>query len=155
MKAMNDEKCLIPYPKADPNAPYYVTTHDNARVGGILKSTSKFAAVSAYLQAATMTSDVILDEYYHVALKYKFVTDSDSKKMLDLAHDSICNPKWIVDSAILSVTNNSFTSSTLNPTNYTRVTADRTNMYSSTYQAATSRLKSALASYKAIFDGLN
>ena len=144
VKSMEDQKCLIPYPKLNISDPYYVFTHDNARVGGILKTTSKFEAVSAYLQAASMTSDKILDEYYNVALKYKNGTDFGSTKMLDIVYDSICNPKFIVDSAILSVTNNTFTTNNQHPTYYTRVTTDKTNTYSSTYTAATPRLRSAL-----------
>ena len=155
MKSMEDQKCLIPYPKLTASDPYYVFTHDNARVGGILKTTQNFEAISAYLQAASMTSDTILDEYYNVALKYKNGTDYGSTKMLDIVYDHICNPKWINDSAILSVTNNTFSNNNQHPTYYTRVTQDKTNTYASAYTAAQSRLTSALNSYKALFDALN
>ena len=74
--------------------------------------------------------------------------------MLDLVYDSICNPKWIVDTAILSTTNNAFASTEQNPTHHGRVTADKTNTYSSKYQSATSRLNEALKAYQATFNGL-
>ena len=152
---MEDEKCLVPYPKLSDSERYYVTTHDNARVGGILKTTSKFESVSAWLQASSMASDKVLDEYYNVALKYKNGTDFGSTKMLDIVYDHICDPKWIVDTAILGVTNNSFTNDSQRPTHHKRATQDQTNTYTSAYQAAVSRLKSALSSYQAIFDSLD
>ncbi len=154
MKGMEEQKCLIPYPKLDSKTPYYVFSHDNARVGGILKTTTKFEAVSAWVQASSVSSSKILDEYYNVALKYKNGVDYGSTKMLDLVYDSICNPKWIVDTAILSTTNNAFTSTEQNPTHYGRVTVDKTNTYSSKYQSATSRLNEALKAYQETFNGL-
>ena len=154
MKGMEDQKCLVPYPKLSEEDSYYVFTHDNARVGGILKTTLKFEAVSAWLQASSMVSDKILDEYYNVALKYKNGTDYGSTKMLDIVYDHICNPKWIVDSAILSVTNNSFTKEKERPTHFSRVTQDKTNTYSSTYNAAKNRLTEALKDYQEIFANL-
>lgn len=154
MKGMEKEKCLVPFPKLTVDDDYCVFTHDNARVGGILKSTGKFEAVSAWVQAASVSSTKILDEYYNVALKYKNGTDYGSTKMLDIVYDNIRNPKWIVDTAILEVTNNAFTETAQNPTAHNRVTADMTNQYSSKYQSAASRLQVALDSYKAIFSAL-
>ncbi len=154
MKNMEEQKCLIPYPKYSESDVYCVTTHDNARVGGILKTTSKFEAVSAWVQASTVSSAKVINEYYQVALKYKNGVDYGATKMLELVHDSIASPKWIVDTAILSTTNNFFTSNEQNPTHYSRVTTDKTNTYSSKYQSATSRLTGALKAYQAIFNGL-
>ena len=139
MKGMEDQKCLIPYPKLQAKDPYYVFTHDNARVGGILKTTSKFEEVSAWVQASSVSSSKILDEYYNVALKYKNGVDYGSTKMLDIVYDSICNPKYIVDGAILSVTNNSFKSDDDRPTHFSRATRDKANTYSSKYQSAPER----------------
>ena len=133
---------------------YYVVTHDNARVGGILKTTSKFEEVSAWVQAASVSSEKILNEYYNVALKFKNGADFGSTKMLDIVYDNIKNPKYIVDTAILATTNNSFTNNMQNPTHFTRITQDKTNTYSSTYQSATSRLKEALKTYQATFNAL-
>ena len=151
---MEKEKCLIPFPKLNESEDYYVFTHDNARVGGILKSTDKFEAVSAWVQAASVSSTKILDEYYNVALKYKNGTDYGSTKMLDIVYDHICNPKYIVDTAVLSVTNNSFQQGSQNPTSHGRVTEDTVNQYANKYQAASSRLDIALTEYKKIFNDL-
>lgn len=155
MKAMEEEKCLIPFPKLNASDEYYVFTHDNARVGGILKSTLKFEEVSAWVQAASVSSTKVLDEYYNVALKYKNGVDYGSTKMLDIVYDNIKNPKYIVDGAILTVTNNQFAKpEETNPTDHRRVTLDVTNTYSSKYQSAVNRLKSALDAYKKQFDAL-
>ncbi len=154
MKSMEEQKCFVPYPKLSASEEYYVFTHDNARVGGILKTTSKFEAVSAWVQASSVSSAKILDEYYNVALKYKNGVDYGSTKMLDIVYENIKNPKYIVDSAILGVTNNTFSSNEQNPVYHTLVTKDKTNTYSSKYQSATSRLNEALKAYRGIFDGL-
>ena len=154
LKAMEDEKCLIPYPKVTEKDEYYVFTHDNARVGAILKCTTKFEAVSAWVQASSVTSGKVLDEYYNTALKYKNSVDYGSTKMLDIVYENIKNPKYIVDTAILTVTNNAFMSDDQNPTHHDRVVEDKTNTYTSKYQSAYSRLEVALKSYKGIFADL-
>lgn len=153
LKGMEDLKCVIPYPKLKAEDPYYVFTHDNARVGGILRTTTRFEAVSAWVQAASVSSTKILDEYYNVALKFKESGEFGSATMLDVIYDSICNPKWIVDDAILTVTNNNI-EATDDPAGWQRVTADTSNTYSSKYSSQTEKLKTALASYQAMFNAL-
>ena len=153
MKGMEDLKCVIPYPKLYESDPYFVFTHDNARVGGILKTTQHFEAVSAWVQAASVSSTKVLDEYYNVALKFKESGEFGSATMLDIVYDSICNPKWIVDSAILTVTNNAIDTDKA-PTSHYRVTSDTTNMYVSKYNAQIEKMKSALSAYIATFNAL-
>ncbi len=153
---MEDDKCVIPYPKLTEDDRYYVTSHDNARVGGILINTAKFEATTAWCQAMSRTSTAVLDKYYNEALKFRYGTDRGTTKMLDIIYESICAPNWITASAICS-TNNIDTSGASAPLAfwYSGTSVPKTNTYISNYASIRSQLDRALIDFNAAFEKLD
>ena len=145
---MEDEKCVLPYPKYDPKTDdYYVTTHDCARVGGVLKVTQKFEETSAWLQAMALTSTDVLDEYYNAALKFKYGSNADTTKILDIIYDSICAPYWY---APINDASTNFTS----PLDSFTALGSETNNFTSNYASVKGILQSNLEDYVSRFNAL-
>ncbi len=155
---MEDDKCLIPYPKIVESDEYYVTTHDGARVGGILINCEgkRFTAVTAWLQAMALSSKDILDEYYNVALKFKYGTDLGTTKMLDVIYENIRAPYWITAYSISESISISWASAD-NPLGFWHNTTPVTssNIYVSKYAAIKSSLGRALSDFKTTFERLD
>ena len=154
-KNMGDNKCVLPFPKVKESDPYCVSTHDNARVGGILISSTKFEECTAWIQASTVTSQQVLDNYYNEALKYKYGTEFGTTIMMDIIYQNISYPRFIVDSALLTITNIKI-DSTNQPTSYTRITGSNatTNTYSSLFASVSIQMAEGLRLYKEKFDNL-
>ncbi len=151
---MEDDKCVIPYPKLEATDPYLTTTHDNARVGGILKTTQHYEALSAWLQAAALTSTDILNEYYNVSLKFKYGTNINTTKMLDIIYDSICAPYWITTTAITDI-NMPVQNS---PLHFENTIKTVTNTFTSGYSAIANKgglLESSLKDFMKTFNALS
>ncbi len=154
---MEDEKGIIPYPKLEATDEYSMQTDDCARAAGILISTEKFEETTAWLQAMALSSGEILDEYYNVALKFKYGTELGTTKMLDKIYDSIDAPHWVTIEAIYSDYGIVFGAGQ-HPISfwYARaVQLPATNTYVSNYAAVKARLHDALNSFKITFDRLN
>ncbi len=154
---MEDDKCVIPFPKLEASDKYYVTAHDNARVGSILICTEKFKETTAWLQAMALTSTDVLDEYYNVALKFKYGTDLGTTKMLDIIYDSICASHWITATAIIT-TGGVTSSNNGSPLGfwYSGVSSlPASNTYVSLYTSVKSQYGTALNAFEKTFDDLD
>ena len=154
LKGMTDNVCLIPYPKLHASDPYCVTVSDTACVGGVFVNTADFEAVSAWVQASSVTSRKVLDEYCNVLLTPGESGEFGSVTMLDIAFANIANPKWIVEADMLSSTGNAIEPD-LHPTDCSRVTRDKSNYYVSKYAMSEQNLRSALGYYQKTFNGLD
>ena len=154
LKNMEDNKCVVPYPKISVSDAYRVIPFDNSRVGGILISSKKFEETTAWVQAATLTSQEILDSYYNEALKYKYGTEFGSTIMMDIIYQNISYPRFIVDSAIIAISGVSIT----DPPTAVRIAltgyGGPTTTYASRYESIARPLREALTIYKTKFDNL-
>ena len=151
-RSMQSDKCVLPYPKLyDTDTRYYVTSHDNARVGAILVSSTKRSAVTAWLQGMALTSEAVREEYYEGALKFKYGADASTAHMLDSIYDSICAPYWIHCDAIPTVVGLTLDNA---PTNAQRLTGSANNTYSSDYASCRNALAEAIRLYMIGFNQL-
>jgi hypothetical protein len=87
-------KGVMPYPKYNLEEQdwYHTMVHDQAELGAIMNTTSKFTEASAWLQMMAEESVAVLSEYYEKTLKLKYNDDPLNKQMIDLVHDTIDNP---------------------------------------------------------------
>ena len=87
-------KGVMPYPKYNLEEQdwYHTMVHDQAELGAIMNTTSKFTEASAWLQMMAEESVAVLGEYYEKTLKLKYNDDPLNKQMIDLVHDTIDNP---------------------------------------------------------------
>ena len=87
-------KGVMPYPKysLEEQDWYHTMVHDQAELGAIMNTTSKFTEASAWLQMMAEESVAVLGEYYEKTLKLKYNDDPLNKQMIDLVHDTIDNP---------------------------------------------------------------
>lgn len=150
---MEDYKCVLPFPKYESGDDYIVTTHDNARGGSILKCSSKFEAVTAWLQAMSVSSTEILNEYYNGALKFKESNDYGSARMMDIIYENISAPYYMLDSAVINIQSLPIGLEDW-PTRYSIITDATTNEYTSKYQGVQGPLGIGLRDYRAKFDAL-
>ena len=150
---MEDYKCVLPFPKYESGDDYIVTTHDNARGGSILKCSSKFEEVTAWLQAMSVSSTEILNEYYNGALKFKESNDYGSARMMDIIYENISAPYYMLGSAVIGIQNLPINDADW-PTDCSIITMATTNEYTSKYQAAQGPLGIGLRDYRAKFDAL-
>ena len=151
-RSMQSDKCVLPYPKLyETDTRYYVSSHDNARVGAILVSSQKRSAVTAWLQAMALTSEAVREEYYEGALKFKYGADAGTTKLLDTTYDSICAPHWIHCDAIPDMVGITLEK---HPTHADNVTASANNTYSSDYASCRDVLIEALRLYMKEFNSL-
>ena len=150
---MENNKCVLPYPKAFENDDYNVITHDNARVGAILKTSTNFEAMTAWIQASTLLSEEIFDLYYNEALKYKYGTEFGSAIMMDIIYEHIGQPYNIIEWAVLDVANIPI-DSYKRPTWYLHVTEEKTNTYFSKWESTRAQYLEAFDIYYQKFEAL-
>lgn len=150
-RQMEDDKCVIPYPKLyESDTEYVTTTHDNARMGAILASSNKLTEVTAWVQAMALTSGDVRETYYQGALKFKYGTDAGTTHMLDTVYNTISAPYWIICDAIPEHGDYNV----INPISHMVYLVKDTNTYVSDYQSARTPLRSALAAYMTEFSKL-
>lgn len=150
-RQMEDDKCVIPYPKLyESDTEYVTTTHDNARMGAVLVSSEKLTEVSAWVQAMALTSGEVREAYYQGALKFKYGTDAGTTRMLDTVYNSISAPYWIICTAIPEHGNYDVE----NPIAHWVFLTKNTNTYVSDYESARTPLRNALAAYVTEFNQL-
>ncbi len=150
-RQMEDDKCVIPYPKLyESDTQYVTTTHDNARMGAVLVSSKKLTEVTAWTQAMALTSGKVRESYYEGALKFKYGTDAGTTRMLDIVYNTISAPYWIICTAIPKHGNYKVT----NPIAHDVFLAKNTNTYVSDYQSARTPLRNALSAYMTEFNKL-
>lgn len=92
LREMEDDFKIIPVPKYDENQEHYNTrVHDSVTIFGTpITAYGKFDAISATLEAmASESHRLVTPNYYEVALKAKYVRDSDSGRMIDLIHENV------------------------------------------------------------------
>ena len=151
-RSMQSDKCVLPYPKLYENdTRYYVSSHDNARVGAILVSSTKRSAVTAWLQAMALTSEEVRETYYEGALKFKYGADAGTTRLLDTIYESICAPYWIHCNAIPQMVGVTITK---HPTDGQTVTGSPNNTYASDYAASRNALTEAIRLYMKEFNNL-
>jgi len=94
MKNMESEYGIIPMPKLDEDQDgYYTFMHDQLSSVGIpstVVSDDRFQMIGAVLEAlAVESANTLVPAYYEVALKGRFLRNSQSVQMLDLIYDSV------------------------------------------------------------------
>lgn len=92
---MSDEYGIIPMPKYDENQEkYYTFLHDQFTSFGIpsalARDTERVQMVGAVMEALALESyKSVVPTYYEVALKGRYLEDSDSWRMLDMIYENV------------------------------------------------------------------
>lgn len=91
LRSMEDDFMIIPMPKYDEAQPYYnSTTHDGLNVYGIPVTNEDPDIAGSVLEVMAAESyAMVTPVFYEVALKAKYVRDSQSGQMLDLIREHI------------------------------------------------------------------
>ena len=76
-----------------------------SRVGAILRSSTKFEQVTAWVQGCTLLSGKVIDIYYNETLKYKYGTEFGTTLMPEFIYDHMSCPYGSMDGAILNAAN--------------------------------------------------
>ena len=92
LQAMTDTFSVVPIPllEAGTADDYNTCVHNTAALGGFNINSTKYLAMSAYIQYCTENSEEIKDEYLQVTMKFKTTQfNLGTSDMLDLIYDSI------------------------------------------------------------------
>ncbi len=91
LRDMKDGYGLLPMPKYDESQEnYYNAAHDESNLVGISSNCEKLDAACAALELLNYYSYLdVIPTYYEVAMKAKYLADSDSANMFDLILDGV------------------------------------------------------------------
>ena len=88
------DKGLVPFPKWNKNEQddYHTVVHNQAELGAILNTAKAYSAASALMQHLNENSKEFVHAYYEKGLKYKYNSDKNSRKMMDLVRECTDDP---------------------------------------------------------------
>ena len=98
MRDMNNGYGIIPYPMYDSNQQdYYTFGHDQITIFAVPKTCEDTAAAGAVLELmAAASKSTVINQYYELALKYRYAPDPISSAMLDLIRDNfLLDTGWV------------------------------------------------------------
>jgi len=148
LRNMQDDYGILPYPKYDDHQKeYYSYSHDQYTAFVIPYTNEDPAAAGAMLEA--MASYAYRDTqpaYFDTALKGKYMTDSQSRHMLDLVVDG-----FMVDAAWIYMSNLALDY----PPSFRYMIAEKDQSFSSNHESRAKKIQIGLKMYKTEFEEKN
>ncbi|MBR6558758.1 MAG: hypothetical protein IKT70_07075 [Clostridia bacterium] len=141
LRNMQSDYGILPFPKYDSNQKeYYTYAHDSYTSFGIPKTNRNPDVSAAVLEAmASYSYRETAPAYFDTALKGKYMSDPQSRKMLDLVVNG-----FTVDTAWIYIE----TIGASYPSSFRQMYVERTQNYSSNHVTHARKVQSALKTYK-------